>query len=137
MIEVAPGDREFEEVGRLADDTQFMLTANLRPSLGGDAECRFLVLILFDHAGVATSVDVRNLGPRAAIARETLANSVAMRLVDLGATARQPIYIQPIEPTLLGSEFGPVTVYSDEEPEFLLSLGGGAIVPGWPFGTDD
>ena len=137
MIEVAPGDREFEEVGRLADDTQFMLTANLRPSLGGDAECRFLVLILFDQAGVTTSVDVRNLGPRAAIARETLVSSVAMRLVDLGATTRQPIFIQPIEPTLLGSEFGPVTVYSDEAPEFHLSLGGGAIVPGWPFGTDD
>jgi hypothetical protein len=137
MIEVAPGDRDLEEVGRLADGTQFMLTANLRSSVRGDAECQFLVLILFDQASAAASADVRNLGLRTAIAREMLADSVAMRLAELGATARGPILIQPIDPTILGPEFGPITVYSDEEPEHQLTLGGGAIVPGWPFGRDD
>jgi hypothetical protein len=137
MIEVAPGDREYEEVGRLADDRQFMLTANLRPSVHGDAEARFLVLLIFDRAGVATSADVRNLGLRNALARETLTHAIELRLAELGPTARCPILIEPIDAAMLGSEFGPITVHSDEAPELQPKLGGGAIVPGWPFGTDE
>ena len=137
VIGVAPGDREYEEVGRLADDSQFMLTANLRPSVQGDTESRFLVLIIFDRAGVATSIDVRNLGLRSAVDRQTLTNTVELRLAELGSATRCPILVQPIDATMLGPEFGPITVHSDEAPEFELNLGSGAIVPGWPFGTDD
>jgi hypothetical protein len=136
MIEVAPSDREFEEVGQLADGTQFMLTANLRPSVHGDAEQRFLILMQFDRTGAAISADVRSIGLRAMVDRETLANTLAVRLAELGATTRAPIRIQPIDPAVLGSEFGPITVYSDEAPELQLRLLGGAIVPGWPFGGD-
>lgn len=137
VVEVAPGDREYEEVGRLADDRQFMLTANLRPSVQGETESRFLVLVIFDRAGVATSVDVRNLGLRSAVDRQTLTNAIELRLAELGSATRCPILIQPIDATMLGHEFGPITVHSDEAPELQLNLGNGAIVPGWPFGTDD
>jgi hypothetical protein len=136
-IEVCPGDRPCEEVGVLGDGRQFLLTANLRPSSLGDDERRLLVLIVFDEAGVPDTVDVQSLGLRTEVSPEAVADAIAARLAQLGTSRCTPIQIRPIDPGVLGPLFAPLVVTSEEAPGLHITLSAGAIVPGWPFSSDD
>ncbi len=136
-VEVCPGDRPDEEVGVLGDGRQFLLTANLRPSSLGDDECRLLVLIAFDKAGLPDTVDVQSLGLRTEVSPAAVAEAIATRRAELGTISRTPIQIRPIDPAVLGPLFAPLTVTSEEVPDLQVTLSAGAIVPGWPFSTDD
>lgn len=136
-IEICPGDRPDEDVGVLGDGRQFLLTANLRPSSLGDDECRGLVFIAFNNAGEPDTVDIQSLGLRAEVSAEAVAEAIAARRATLGTVTRTPIQIRPIDPSVLGPLFAPLTVTTEDAPDLHVMLSAGAIVPGWPFSSDD
>jgi hypothetical protein len=136
-IEVRPGERPNEEVGVLGDGRPFLLTANLRPSSLGDDEPRLLVFIAFDQGGAPHTVDVRPLGLRSDVSSETLAEAMVNRLGELGGFTRAAIRIRPIDVDVLGPLFAPSTLSCEEEPDLRVTLNAGAILPGWPFSSDE